>query len=67
MVTDEERTDGRTDGRTEWRILGSWIGESMSVGTGYIVPTIREYTFVEFIYSQYIHYQYIILVLDIFC
>ena len=31
------------------------IGESMSVGTGYILPTIGEYTFVEFIYWYWIY------------
>ena len=31
------------------------IGESMSVGIGYILPTIGEYTFVDFIYWYWIY------------
>ena len=31
------------------------IGESRSVGIGYILPTIEEYTFVEFIYWYWIY------------
>ena len=36
-------------------VLYIHIGESMSVGIGYILPTIGEYMFVEFMYWYWIY------------